>query len=85
MSEIFRAGIQSVSKGQREAAYRFRHDAKSNDAPHRPATGAAHCDPPVGNEFIAMLKDSSLVSATGFVTRHPVARTESGPIEFPFP
>ena len=67
MSEIFRAGIESVSKGQREAAI---------------ALGMTHGQtmrrivlpqalrlvvPPTGNEFIAMLKDSALVSATGFV------------------
>jgi len=67
MSEIFRAGIQSIGIGQREAAL---------------ALGMTHGQilrriilpqalrlivPPTGNEFIAMLKDSALISVTGFV------------------
>ena len=62
MGEIFRAGIQSIPQGQMEAAL---------------ATGMSRAQamryiilpqtfrmilPPIGNEFIAMLKDSSLVS-----------------------
>ena len=62
MSEIFRSGIQSIPKGQMEAAL---------------SSGMSHWQamryiilpqavrvvlPPVGNEFISMLKDSSLVS-----------------------
>lgn len=62
MTETFRAGIQSISKGQTEAAL---------------ALGMSHSQvlrrvilpqalrvviPPIGNEFITMTKDSSLVS-----------------------
>ncbi len=67
MTEIMRAGIQSVDAGQREAAE---------------SMGMTHFQimrfivlpqalrlviPPIGNQFIAMLKDTSLISVTGFV------------------
>ena len=62
VAEIVRAGIQSIDKGQTEAArslgmthaqtmsYIIQHQAVNRIIP------------PLGNEFIAMLKDSSLVS-----------------------
>ena len=67
MSEIFRAGIQSVGKGQREAALAL--GLTQGQTMRRIVLPQALrvVIPPVGNEFIAMLKDSSLVSATGFV------------------
>ena len=62
LAEIFRAGIQSVSKGQMEAA-------RSLGMTHIQAMRYIVIPqairvilPPVGNEFISMLKDSSLVS-----------------------
>lgn len=66
VSEIFRAGIQAIDAGQMEAGR---------------SLGLSWCQtmyyiilpqavrnilPPLGNEFIAMLKDSSLVSVIGF-------------------
>ncbi len=67
MSEIFRAGILSVSKGQREAALAL--GMTQGQLMRRIVLPQAlrFVIPPVGNEFIAMLKDSSLVSTTGFV------------------
>lgn len=67
MSEIFRSGIQSVSAGQHEAAtalgmsgfQKFRHIVFPQ--------ALRFAIPPIGNEYIAMLKDSSLVAVTGFV------------------
>ncbi len=65
LSEIYRAGIESIDKGQTDAAR---------------AIGLTHFQslrfvilpqairrvlPPLGNDFIAMLKDSSLVSVLG--------------------
>ena len=65
LSEIYRAGIESIGKGQIDAAR---------------AIGLTHLQslrfvilpqairrvlPPLGNDFIAMLKDSSLVSVLG--------------------
>jgi len=67
MSEIFRAGILSVSKGQREAALAL---GMTYDQMMRRVIlpqALRFAIPPTGNEFIAMLKDSALVSATGFV------------------
>ena len=67
MSEIFRAGIESVSKGQREAAIAL---GMTNGQTMRRVVlpqALRLVVPPTGNEFIAMLKDSALVSATGFV------------------
>ena len=66
VSEIFRAGIQSVNKGQMEAG---RSLGLSWWQTMRfiiiPQAFKASI-PPLGNEFIAMLKDSSLVSVIGF-------------------
>lgn len=62
MSEIYRAGIQSIPKGQMEAA-------RSLGMSHGQAMryiilpqAVRVILPPVGNEFISLLKDSSLVS-----------------------
>ncbi len=62
MAEIFRAGIQAIPKGQMEAALAL---GLSRSAAMRrviiPQTIRVIL-PPIGNEFIALLKDSSLVS-----------------------
>jgi polar amino acid transport system permease protein len=62
MSEIFRAGIQSISKGQIEAA-------RSQGMTYMQAMRYVILPqavkvvlPPVGNEFIMLMKDTSLVS-----------------------
>ena len=63
MSEIFRAGIQSIPKGQMEAA-RSLGMSYFQSMRHIVLPQAIRVIlPPVGNEFIALLKDSSLVSA----------------------
>ncbi len=62
MAEIFRAGIQAVPKGQMEAALAL--GMSHSQAMRRvilPQTIKIIL-PPIGNEFIALLKDSSLVS-----------------------
>ncbi len=62
LGEIFRAGIQSIPKGQMEAALAL--GMSRSQALRRiilPQTIRLVL-PPVGNEFIALLKDSSLVS-----------------------
>jgi polar amino acid transport system permease protein len=63
MSEIYRAGIQSIPKGQMEAAMSL--GMKYYQAMRFVILPQAIrvIMPPVGNEFIALLKDSSLVSA----------------------
>lgn len=67
MSEIFRAGLSSVGKGQREAAMAI--GMTQGQMMQRIVIPQAlrFAIPPTGNEFIAMLKDSALVSVTGFV------------------
>jgi polar amino acid transport system permease protein len=65
LAEVFRAGLQSVDRGQIEAAQalglngwqRFRHIV----FPQAFRTIL----PPLGNDFVAMVKDSSLVSVLG--------------------
>lgn len=62
MAEIFRAGIQSIPKGQMEAAFAL--GLSRGQAMRKvilPQTIKVIL-PPIGNEFIALLKDSSLVS-----------------------
>lgn len=67
MSEIFRAGIQSVGKGQREAALALGMTQAQLMRRIVLPQALRVVVPPTGNEFIAMLKDSSLASTTGFV------------------
>ncbi len=62
MSEIFRAGIQSISKGQMEAA-RSLGMSQFQAMRHIIIPQAIRIIlPPMGNEFISLLKDLSLVS-----------------------
>ncbi len=62
MAEIFRAGIDAIPKGQTEAA-RSLGMTSSQTMRHIILPQATKTIlPPVGNEFIALLKDSSLVS-----------------------
>ncbi|MCA1570189.1 MAG: amino acid ABC transporter permease [Chloroflexi bacterium] len=62
MTEIFRAGLQAVAGGQREAAQalgmREAHIFRRIVLPQ----AIRIVTPAIGNEFIAMIKDSSLVS-----------------------
>jgi len=67
MSEIFRAGILSVGKGQHEAATALGMSAGQKMRHIVLPQALRLAIPPIGNEYIAMLKDSSLVSYTGFV------------------
>lgn len=62
MGEVFRAGIQSIPKGQMEAARSL--GMSTTQAMRHVILPQAFKTilPPVGNEFVALLKDSSLVS-----------------------
>jgi polar amino acid transport system permease protein len=63
MSEVYRAGIQSISKGQMEAA-RSLGMTYFQAMRHVILPQAVRVIlPPVGNEFITLLKDTALVSA----------------------
>lgn len=62
MSEVYRAGIQSISRGQMEAA-RSLGMTYIQAMRHVILPQAIRVIlPPVGNEFITLLKDSSLIS-----------------------
>jgi polar amino acid transport system permease protein len=65
MTEIFRAGIQSVTGGQGEAAdalgMNYRQKMRKVVLPQ----AFRVIIPPTGNEFIAMMKDTALVSFLG--------------------
>ncbi len=65
MTEIFRAGIQSVGHGQAEAAealgMTYRQKMRRVVLPQ----AVRVIIPPTGNEFIAMMKDTALVSFLG--------------------
>jgi polar amino acid transport system permease protein len=62
MTEIFRAGIQAVSIGQREAAQALGMSGGQTFRRIILPQAFRIVIPPIGNEFIAMMKDSSLVS-----------------------
>jgi polar amino acid transport system permease protein len=62
MSEIFRAGIQSIHKGQMEAARSLGMNYLQSMRHIIIPQAIKVVLPPVGNEFIMLLKDSSLVS-----------------------
>lgn len=78
IAEIFRAGIQSVDRGQVEAArslgLNYFQTMKSVVIPQ----AARRMLPPLGNEAITLLKDSSLVSAIGLAELAYAARTAAG-------
>ena len=65
IAEIFRAGIESISRGQMEAArslgMSYPKAMRHVILPQAIRTVL----PPLGNDFIAMLKDSALVSVLG--------------------
>ena len=62
MGEIFRAGIMSIPVGQREAARSLGLNSSQTMCYVILPQAFKTILPPVGNEFIALLKDSSLVS-----------------------
>jgi polar amino acid transport system permease protein len=62
MGEVFRAGIESIHKGQTEAARSLGFNQSQTMLYVILPQAWRTILPPVGNEFIALLKDSSLVS-----------------------
>jgi len=62
MGEVFRAGIKSIDFGQTEAAMSLGFNARQTMAYVVLPQAWRTILPPVGNEFIALLKDTSLVS-----------------------
>lgn len=65
LSEVFRAGIESVSRGQREAAASVGLNSWQTMRFIVLPQAVRRVLPPLGNNFIAMLKDSALVSVVG--------------------
>lgn len=66
VSEIFRAGIQAIDVGQMEAGRSLGLSWWQTMYHVILPQAVRNILPPLGNEFIAMLKDSSLVSVIGF-------------------
>lgn len=66
VAEIFRAGIQSIDAGQMEAGRSLGMSWIQTMRYIIVPQAARRVIPPLGNEFIALLKDSSLVSVIGF-------------------
>lgn len=66
VSEIFRAGIQSVDKGQLEAGRSLGLSWMQTMRYVILPQAFKHVIPPLGNEFISMTKETSLVSVIGF-------------------
>ncbi|MDR3643929.1 MAG: amino acid ABC transporter permease [Clostridia bacterium] len=66
IAEIFRAGIQSIDRGQMEAGRSLGMNWVQTMRYIIMPQAFKRIIPPLGNEFIAMIKDSSLVSVIGF-------------------
>ena len=64
-AEIFRAGIESIGRGQTEAARSLGMNYFQAMRHIILPQAVRRVLPPLGNDFIAMLKESSLVSALG--------------------
>lgn len=75
MTEIFRAGIQSVPREQSEASYALGLQPWQTMYKVVLPQAIRIIIPPTGNNFISMLKDSSLVSAMGVMELMYLART----------
>jgi polar amino acid transport system permease protein len=65
LTEIFRAGIQAVPSGQREAAEALGMPERQIMRRIVLPQATRIVTPAIGNEFIAMIKDSALVSIIG--------------------
>ena len=82
MSEIFRAGLASVGRGQREAAIAIGMNPRQTMQRIVLPQALRFAIPPIGNDFIAMTKDSALVAATGFVHEVMWRATRVGRAQF---
>jgi polar amino acid transport system permease protein len=65
LAEIFRAGMESIHQGQMEAALALGHNRLGALVHVILPQAFRNALPPLGNEFVAMVKDSALVSALG--------------------
>jgi polar amino acid transport system permease protein len=78
ISEIVRAGIQSISRGQTQAAQSLGLDHGQTMRFVILPQALRRMVPPLVNESITLLKDSSLVSAIGLAELAMAARTVAG-------
>ncbi|RUV43596.1 MULTISPECIES: amino acid ABC transporter permease [unclassified Mesorhizobium] len=81
MTEIFRAGIESIPRGQTEGATALGLSPNQTMFLVILPQAMRVIVPPTGNQFIAMLKDSSLISVVGVWEIMYMARTQ-GQTEF---
>ena len=66
LAEIVRAGIQSVEDGQKEASESLGLDSKQTLFYIIFPQALRRMIPPLGNEFVVLLKDTSLVAFIGY-------------------
>ncbi|AMP00046.1 amino ABC transporter, permease, 3-TM region, His/Glu/Gln/Arg/opine family domain protein [Collimonas arenae] len=78
VSEIFRAGIQSIDRGQSEASRSLGMTYLQTLRKVVLPQAFRRMLPPLGNNAIAIVKDSSLASAIGLAELAYAARTVSG-------
>ncbi|NDJ77463.1 MAG: amino acid ABC transporter permease [Chloroflexi bacterium] len=85
LSEVFRAGLDSISIGQREAARSLGMTRWQVMRFIVLPQAIRVILPPLGNDFIAMLKESSLVSVLGVtdITRRGITRATGQFVFFP--
>ncbi len=76
LAEVYRAGIESIERGQAEAARSLGMSAGQTMRHIILPQALRRVLPPLGNDFIAMLKDSSLLSAIGVNELTQLARIE---------
>ncbi len=65
MAEIFRGGIQSIARGQTEAGRSLGLSRRQTMRSVVMPQAARSIIPPIANDFIAILKDTSLLSVVG--------------------
>lgn len=78
LSEVFRAGIQSIAKGQVEAARSLGMGYLKVMRYIVIPQAIRRVLPPLGNDFVAMIKDTSLVTILGTTEITQIARRWSG-------
>lgn len=78
MSETIRAGIQSIPKGQVEAAYSVGMTYFQTMRHIVLPQAFRNVLPPLGNDFVAIIKDSSLLAFLGVRDVTQVAKTSAG-------
>ena len=84
IAEIIRAGIQSIDKGQMEAAYSLGMSWQQAMFRVIIPQSFKRLIPPMGNEFITLLKDTSLVAVISMVELLRAAQTQASSTFKPF-